>query len=466
MSGKMWNGRFGQDQEKVFEEINYSINDDKFLALYDIEGSRAHARGLCKIGIFTDSELDLVLKALDEISSDISLNHVEPLPIDEDVHMWIERLLTEKIGVLGKRVHTGRSRNDQVVTSVRIWMKNIYTEHMSDILNIIDTLVSLASIYKADIMPGFTHMQAAQPITLGFYFMNYASKIKRDYEKLLDNYKYLNILPLGSGALSGANYPIDRKFIAEILGFSDISENAMDSVSDRDFVSDYLYFCSLICNHLSCLSEDFIIWNSPMFNFITISDAFSSGSSIMPQKKNPDGFELIRGKSAVVSGRLISMLNTFKGLPMSYNKDYQIDKRLMYDTYSDLSKILKLLPPMLNSITYNTDNMFAAMKQGYLNATDLADALVKTGLSFRESHELVGKIVAYAVEKNVSLEDLDDCYYNQTLPQISIDILRNVLDYKNCVNNKQTAGSTSIKSVEYQIENMKSWLSKQQVKKL
>ncbi len=457
MTGKMWKGRFSEDQTDLFEQINYSINDDKFLALYDIEGSKSHAKGLSKIGIFSEHELKKVINALDEIAKEISSGKICPISVDEDVHMWIERLLTEKLGVLGKRVHTGRSRNDQVVTAERIWMKHIYGDHIDDILKLIDTFVNLANKHISDLLPGFTHMQAAQPISLGFYFMNYAVKLKRDCSKLIGNYEYLNILPLGSGALSGANYPIDRNFVSSDLGFSAISENAMDSVSDRDFVSDYLYVCSLIFNHLSSLSEDFIIWNSPMFNFINMSDAFSSGSSIMPQKKNPDGFELIRGKASLMSGRLVSILNLTSGMPMSYNKDLQCDKKLMYDTYVDTNKVLKLLPDMLMSITYNTDVMFSSMKKGYINATDLADLMVKHGFSFREAHEITGKIVAYAVKNNIALEDLDEAFYKQMV-NIPIEEIKKALDYKNCIDNKQTLGSTSIKYIEKQIKYMDDWL--------
>lgn len=457
MTDKMWAGRFEEKQSSLFEEINYSIEEDKFLAPWDIKGSMAHARGLEKIGIFSKSELTAVLNALAEIESLILRGEEKPLPVDEDVHMWIERLLTEKVGAPGKKLHTGRSRNDQVVTAARLWMKDAYREHTKDLHHLIETLTELAEEHKNTLMPGFTHLQAAQPIFLGFYFMAYGSKLKRDCMKLQDSFKHLDVMPLGSGALAGANYPIDRSYVAEESGFGSISENAMDAVSDRDFVTDYLYLGSMIMTHLSSLSEDFILWNSPAFDFISLSDKYSSGSSIMPQKKNPDGFELIRGRAALMTGRLMSMLGTTKGLPMSYNKDLQGDKRLMYDTYLDLKKVLKLLPAMLKTAEYKKENMSSLLKKGYVNATDLADTLVEGGMPFREAHEMVGKAVSYGVKNSLALEDIGAEYYEKNIP-LSPEKIYRALDYERCISNKQTDGSTGLKLVEKQISAMKSWL--------
>lgn len=459
MMDKMWGGRFAEKQSDLFEALNYSIDEDKFLAPWDIEGSMAHAKGLAKIGIFSKEELQAVLGALTEIEAGILKGELSPLPQDEDVHMWVERLLTEKVGAPGKKLHTGRSRNDQVVTTARLWMKDVYREHMEELLELIEALTRLADVHKDTALPGMTHLQAAQPISLGFYFMAYGSKLKRDYIKLKSNRECLDVMPLGSGALSGSNYPIDREYVAEELGFGGISENAMDAVSDRDFVVDYLYMAAMILNHLSSLSEDFIIWNSPMVNFVVLSDAFSSGSSIMPQKKNPDGFELIRGKAGIMTGRLMSMMGTVKGLPMSYNKDLQGDKKLMYEAYMDLSKVLKLLPEMLETAEYKKDSMLAALKKGYVNATDLTDALVEEGMTFREAHELVGKTVAYAVKEGKALEDLEKSYYEEHMPALNPEKIYELLDYRTCMNNKKTKGSTGLKFVKEQIEAMKDWLS-------
>lgn len=455
---KMWAGRFEEKQSNLFEEINYSIGEDKFLAPWDIEGSKAHAKGLHKIGIFKKEELDAVLSALDMLKNEIEKGDIQPGKDDEDVHMWVERLLTEKVGSLGKKLHTGRSRNDQVVTTARLWMKDAYKRNMGQILNLIECLTELAEEKQCVILPGMTHLQAAQPISLGFYFMAYASKFKRDFLKFQSGLSHLDVMPLGSGALAGANFPLDRGFVAQELEFATASENAMDAVSDRDFVTDYLYLASMVLNHMSSLCEDFILWNSPMVGFVELSDAYSSGSSIMPQKKNPDGFELIRGKAGVMAGRLMSMMSVIKGLPMSYNKDLQEDKAIMQGAYADLCKVLKVLPGMLKTTKYNEDKMLKALKKGYVNATDLADALAAKGMPFRDAHELVGKTVAYAAKEGKALEDLGKEYYKEHLP-LPIDEIYEALDYKHCMNNKKTRGGTSSDFVKMQILDMERWLA-------
>ena len=458
-SEKMWAGRFKEAQNKAFEAINCSIEQDKFLAKFDIQGSKAHVQALAKIDIFTKAEAEAVLRELDSIGEGIEKGQFVPLAVDEDVHMWIERLLTEKLGELGKKIHTGRSRNDQVVTSVKLWMRAAYEEHMAAILEVIEVMVQIAKKHKDTLLPGFTHLQSAQPITLGFYFMCYAAKLKRDYERFVESRERLNVLPLGSGALAGVNYPIDRKFVAEILKFDKISENAMDAVSDRDFVIEYLNACSMLFSHLSSLSEDFILWNSKAYDFVTLADEFASGSSIMPQKKNPDGFELIRGKAAVMYARLNAMFGVMKGTPMSYNKDFQSDKELMYGAYKDVSTALELLSPMLATTQFNEDAMLEQLKRGYVNATDLADVLVESGMSFREAHKAVGKVVAYAVSKSKALEDLPKDYYKKELPMADCTRIYEALDYRNCINNKKTEGSTAPKLVQKQMDDIQAWLS-------
>ncbi len=454
---KLWHGRFSENQNQLFDAINKSITLDAKLFQYEIEASIAHAEALAAIDIYNQEEVTEVITTLLKIKKAIITNEVTPLEMDEDVHMWVERLLTEELGELGKRLHTARSRNDQVVTIVRLYLKDCYKEQLSKLHTLIETLCQLSTKHINTLLPACTHLQAAQPISLAFYLLNYANKLKRDYQKMQFFAENINYCPLGSGAVSGVNYAIDRNLTSKNLNFKAPIANALDAISDRDYIHDYLYINSLIHNHLSQLAEDFIIWNTAQFNFIQLSDRFASGSSIMPQKKNPDAFELIRAKAAAANGRLSAITTLTKGIPYSYNKDLQEDKVLIFNSFADMNLVLEILPPMLKTTQFNQNNMQKAVAQGFLNATDLADALVKKGLPFREAHQLIGKLVAIANKKNSSLEELSlDIYKREH--SIFDNWVYQVLDYHNCLENKQSLGSTNPKFVKIQIEELENWL--------
>ncbi len=455
---KLWHGRFRENQDQLFDQINKSIELDARLYSYEIKASIAHAQSLAEIGIYNEEELKSVIEQLLIIEKEIASGSIQAEAMDEDVHLWIERLLTAKLGEIGKRIHSGRSRNDQVVTIVRLFIKDCYQMHLTQLKHLIQTLAELAEEHTETIMPGFTHLQAAQPISLAFYLLNYSCKLKRDYQKMLFFYHQCNHSPLGSGALAGVNYPLDRDKTAERLDFESCIDNALDAISDRDYVYDYLYSSSLIFNHLSQMAEDLIIWNTAQFNFINLADRFSSGSSIMPQKKNPDALELIRAKAAIVSSNLTAFLNLGRAIPYSYNKDLQEDKALIFSTCKELKLALKILPNILRSSSFNKVAMEKSVKKGFLNATDLADALVKKGIPFREAHQLVGKLVATANNKNISLEELSIDEFKQQHPIFDNWVYR-VLDYNNCLHNKQSKGSTSPLSVKAQIASIKKWLT-------
>ncbi len=460
MKKTMWGGRFKQEQDAAFKVINHSINDDKFLLPYDIKTSRAHAKCLLQAAIIDQASYDAIDAGLADIAAAFAADQLTPEPIDEDVHMWIERLLTEKIGNAGKKLHTGRSRNDQVVTTLKLWLKDAYREQLDSLLTLIKTLVELSEQHIETIMPGYTHLKIAQPISLAFYFMGFAYKLKRDYLKGADFLELLDQCPLGSGAIAGSNYPLDRQLAKDELGFAIISPHAMDAVSDRDYIADYLYLNALITTHLSQLSEDFIIWQSSNYKYITLSDAFSSGSSLMPQKKNPDALELIRGRAAIANSRLNGMLGLLKGLPMSYNKDLQEDKKLVYGAYCDIMQILNVVPNMLKTTDYNVTQMRNSLNYSYANATDLADYLSMQGVPFRDAHYSVGKLVAYAIDQNKELFDLtaEQIAAHCPLPEIE-QALYDWLQYQSSLENKKTAGSTNRQSVEMMIADFKQWLN-------
>ncbi len=460
MEKTMWSGRFKEAQHDAFKEINYSINDDMFLALWDIKTSRAHAKCLLQASILSDEDYQAISKGLSELEEQFLLNNLTPQSHDEDVHMWIERLLTEKIGAAGKKIHTGRSRNDQVATTLKLWLKDAYDKHLSELKTLIETLTDLAKDHINTIMPGCTHLQIAQPISLAFYFMAYAYKLKRDYQKGCDFLIHMDKCPLGSGALAGSNYELSRELTQTELGFAAICPNAMDAISERDYVADYLYFNTLIATHLSQMSEDFIIWQSSNYQYITLSDAFSSGSSLMPQKKNPDALELIRGKAAVINGRLNSLCGLLKGIPMSYNKDLQEDKRLVYQTYCDNRHILMVMPEMLKTTTYHADQMKAALRYSYANATYFADYLVMKGTPFRDAHHIVGQLVAHAIANKKELFELKLDELNAYCDKPIIDeTIYDKIKYEQTIENKKTAGCTNQHEVNKMIADFMQWLA-------
>ncbi|MDK2815225.1 MAG: argininosuccinate lyase, partial [Thermoanaerobacter sp.] len=369
---KLWGGRFKSETDKLMEEFNSSISFDIRLLKHDILGSIAHAKGLYKAGVLTEEELNLIEKGLKEILDEINVGEV---PNDEDVHSYVERLLTEKIGNTGRKLHTGRSRNDQIATDERLYLRDEINKIKEDLNKLIDTLKEMAETYKKVIMPGYTHLQRAQPVTFGHYLLAYVEMFKRDLSRLEDMVKRVNVMPLGSGALAGTTFDIDRKYVASLLGFDDITLNSMDGVSDRDFVIEFLSFASITMMHLSRFCEELILWSTKEFDFIEMDDRFSTGSSMMPQKKNPDAAELIRGKTGRVYGDLITILTVMKGLPLAYNKDMQEDKEALFDGIDTLKMSLKVFIEMIKTIKVKTDKMEKAAKYGYMNATDFADYL-------------------------------------------------------------------------------------------
>ncbi|MBR3943423.1 MAG: argininosuccinate lyase, partial [Clostridia bacterium] len=403
---KLWGGRFNKATDKKVDDFNSSISFDARLYKQDITGSIAHATMLGKVGIITEDESKLICKTLKEILADVEAGKVEFLIDAEDIHMNVETILIERIGDVGKKLHTGRSRNDQVALDIRMYVKDEIVEISAMLKNLLETLLDMASQNKDTIMAGYTHLQKAQPITFAHYVMAYFQMFKRDYKRLQDVYKRTDVMPLGSGALAGTTFPLDRMFVAEQLGFSAITENSLDGVSDRDFAIELLSALSLISVHLSRMSEEMILFNSHEFSYVEMDDAFSTGSSIMPQKKNPDIAELVRGKSGRVFGDLMTLLTVMKGIPLAYNKDMQEDKEAIFDGVDTIKMCLPVFTDMLATLSLKKDNLRKGAAGGFTNATDYADYLVKKGVPFREAHSISGKTVFYCISKDKSLEDL------------------------------------------------------------
>jgi argininosuccinate lyase len=448
---KLWKGRFSKEATSFVNEWAASIDFDQILYKEDIEGSLAHANMLAKQGIIGTDDAELIISGLHEILEDIEGGRVEFDVDTEDIHMNIEALLTEKIGDAGKKLHTGRSRNDQVATDLRIFQKENILETISLIKDLKEELVKLAKGHQDTVMPGYTHLQRAQPITFAFHLMAYYQMLKRDGERFWDCYKRTDILPLGSGAMSGTTYSTDREYLREELDFGMITDNAMDSVSDRDFVLEYMSAASITMMHLSRFCEELILWSSTEFAFIEMDDSFSTGSSIMPQKKNPDMAELIRGKTGRVYGNLMNLLTIMKGLPLAYNKDMQEDKPPLFDTVDTLTSCLKVFREMIGTMTVNKDRTERAAKSGFMNATDAADYLVKKGVPFRDCHEIIGKLVLYCIENNMNLDDISLDEFKQFSDKFEKDIYDHI-DIRACIDAKVSVGSTSKESVKKQID--------------
>jgi len=437
---KLWGGRFKSETDKLMEEFNSSISFDIRLLKHDILGSIAHAKGLYKAGVLTEDELNLIEKGLKEILDETNVGEI---PNDEDVHSYVERLLTEKIGDTGRKLHTGRSRNDQVATDERLYLREEIDKIKEDLIKLIDTLKEMAETYKEAIMPGYTHLQRAQPVTFGHHLLAYVEMFKRDLSRLEDMVKRVNVMPLGSGALAGTTFDIDRKYVASLLGFDDITLNSMDGVSDRDFVIEFLSFASITMMHLSRFSEELILWSTKEFDFIEMDDRFSTGSSMMPQKKNPDAAELIRGKTGRVYGDLITILTVMKGLPLAYNKDMQEDKEALFDGIDTLKMSLRVFTEMIKTIKVKTEKMEKAAKYGYMNATDFADYLVQKGIPFRTAHEIAGKVVLYAIERNLPIEELSLEELKKFSDVIEKDVY-GAIDLKNILQKRKTIGAPKI----------------------
>ena len=406
MTRKVWGGRFRGETDALVNKFNASIGFDWRLYAQDIEGSMAHCRMLAKQEIISDDEASLILEALGEIKGELDKGQF-PLDDDyEDIHSLVEKVLVDKIGAAGEKLHTGRSRNDQVALDVRLYERDALYRIVELIKEAQIALVRLAEDNFSLMMPGYTHLQRAQPVLVAHHLLAYFEMLKRDSERFHECLKRVNVLPLGSAALAGSTFDLDREMVARELGFDRISENSMDAVSDRDFVLDFLFASSVLMMHLSRLSEELVIWSSQEFGFISISEAFCTGSSIMPQKKNPDLPELIRGKTGRVYGHLIALLTTMKGLPLTYNKDMQEDKEALFDAVDTVESCIEVMSQLLGEISFKGERLKKAAEEGFLVATDLADYLVGKGITFREAHEIVGKMVLFALEQEKELHEL------------------------------------------------------------
>jgi argininosuccinate lyase len=419
---KLWAGRFAEPTDAFVEAFTASVEFDQRLAAYDIQGSMAHAEMLARQGILSADERDSIVAGLQRIAERIERGQFEWSVALEDVHMNIEAALTDDIGIAGKKLHTGRSRNDQVATDVRLWLRAELAEIGAGLRRLQHALLDLAEREADTILPGFTHLQTAQPITFGHHMMAWFEMLDRDHGRMVDCARRTNVMPLGAAALAGTTYPIDREFTARELGFDRPAENSLDAVSDRDFAIEFTAAASILMMHLSRMSEELIIWSSAQFGFITLSDSFCTGSSIMPQKKNPDVPELIRGKSGRVFGHLVALLTLMKSQPLAYNKDNQEDKEPLFDAVDNVKGSLKVFADMVPAITCNPAAMRAAALKGFATATDLADYLVRKGTPFRDAHEVVGKSVAYCVDKGCDLADLALDELQRFSPQIDADV--------------------------------------------
>ncbi|MDP4132420.1 MAG: argininosuccinate lyase [Bacillota bacterium] len=454
---KLWGGRFKAATDKAVDDFNSSIRFDKRMYLQDIRGSIAHAEMLGKQGIISKDDSALIVKTLGEILCDIEEDRVEFLIDAEDIHMNIEKILIDRIGDVGKRLHTGRSRNDQVALDIRMYLRD-ESEQIAMMLDHLQTaLVSLAENHVDTVMPGYTHMQKAQPINLAHHLLAYFEMFKRDYSRLSDWKKRMNYSPLGCGALAGTTYNLDRNYTASELGFIGICNNSLDGVSDRDFVIELASVLSLVMMHLSRFCEELILWSSHEFSFVEMADTHSTGSSIMPQKKNPDVAELIRGKTGRVYGDLNTLLVMMKGLPLAYNKDMQEDKEAIFDAVDTVKLCLPVFADMLRTMTVKKDIMKKGASGGFTNATDAADYLVKKGMPFRDAHETVGKMVAYAIEKNCSLDEIPLNVLNEFSTIISDDFYQ-AIKLETCVSERKIPGAPG--NVKEAIKEAKEYLEK------
>ncbi|MEA1974027.1 MAG: argininosuccinate lyase [Bacillota bacterium] len=451
---KLWSGRFNKESSKLLDQYNNSITFDYILYEYDILGSIAHIKMLNKINIITEKEMEKIINGLNEIKYEIENDIFEFTIEDEDIHMSIEKALIKKIGNVGKKLHTARSRNDQIALDMKLYTKDIIIETKKSIKKLLQTLIYLSEQNIDVYMPGYTHLQGAQIITLGFYFQCYFQKFKRDFERFEEIEKRVDIMPLGVGALAGVNYETDRFYIARELSFSKITENALDTVSDRDYILEYLNASSIMFLHLSRFCEEIIIYASQEYNFFIIDDAYSTGSSIMPQKKNPDVAELIRGKSGEVISSLFGLFTTMKGLPLAYNKDMQEDKKYLFRTSKVVLDTLEIFNQMILTIEFNKDIMKRACLKGFLQATDIADYLVKGGLEFREAHRIVGEMVFDLDKKKMIFQDLSINDFKKYSKIFNEDIIE-LLKIENSVSMKKSYGSTSYESVKKMIINSK-----------
>ena len=447
---KMWAGRTTGQTSEIADSFNSSIGFDQKLYRQDIDGSMAHAAMLAKQGIITCEEADTIVSTLKEIKQDIESGKLEIDPKAEDIHMFVEQILTQRIGEAGKKLHTARSRNDQVALDLRLWLRDYSDEVTALLKNLIKALKQKAQENLEVIMPGYTHLQHAQPVLFSHHLLAYAMMLVRDVQRIADCRKRINVSPIGSCALAGTTYNTDRAFEAKQLGFDSVCLNSLDGVSDRDFCVEFLSDLSLVMTHLSRLSEELILWSSQEFGFIELSDDFTTGSSIMPQKKNPDMAELCRGKTGRVYGDLMALLTTLKGLPLAYNKDMQEDKESIFDACETVKACIQVFIPMIGSMKVNAENMLQSAKKGFMNATDLADYLVLKGLAFRDAYKISGSVVAYCIQVGSILEDLPLEEYRKFSPLVDEDVYQ-AIDLKNCVQKRISEGGTSVQSVKKQL---------------
>jgi argininosuccinate lyase len=443
---KLWGGRFAKGTDRLVEDFHSSISFDRRLYRQDIEGSMAHARMLGKQGIISGDEARQIVDALAAILADIEAGKLEFEVAAEDIHMNIEKILTDRIGDVGRKLHTARSRNDQVALDVRMYLKEEIKETVALLVKTQEVLLQKAKAHLDTIMPGYTHLQRAQPITLAHHLMAYFQMFMRDIGRLEDCYKRTDVMPLGSGALAGTTFPLDRQYVAEQLGFAAITENSLDGVSDRDYAVEFCAAASLIMMHLSRFCEELILWSSAEFNFVEMDDAYSTGSSIMPQKKNPDVAELIRGKTGRVYGDLAALLTVMKSLPLAYNKDMQEDKEALFDAIDTVKGCLTVFAPMIETMRVNSGVMDRAARGGFTNATDVADYLAKKGVPFRQAHEIVGKLVLSCITEGRNLDDLTLDEYRAVSPVFEADI-HDAINVKLCVETRKIPGGPAQEQV-------------------
>ncbi len=455
---KLWGGRFTKEENQLVNDFNASLRFDSRFYAQDIRGSIAHVTMLAKQGILTESERDCIIDGLNGIRQDIDSGVLVFDKESEDIHSFVEANLIERIGDVGKKLHTGRSRNDQVALDMKLYVRDEIDETKELLKTLLHTIHNLMKEHTDTIMPGFTHLQKAQPLTLAHHLGAYMEMFKRDYTRLTDVRRRMNLCPLGSGALAGTTYPLDRAYTAELLSFDGPTLNSMDSVSDRDYVIEFLDACALIMMHLSRFCEEYCIWNTNEYRFITVDDSYSTGSSIMPQKKNPDIAELIRGKTGRVYGALTSMLTTMKGLPLAYNKDMQEDKELTFDAIDTVKGCITLFNGMLATTVFHKDTMKASASGGFTNATDAADYLVKNGVPFRDAHGIIGRLVLLCEEKGCSMDELSLDDY-RSICDVFHDDVYDAISLSTCVSKRNTIGAPGPEAIQYTIAENEKFLN-------
>ena len=459
MELKLWGGRFTKQTDKLVHNFNASISFDQKFYKQDIDGSIAHVTMLAKQQILTDEERDTIIAALEDIKNEIAEGTLVISPAYEDIHSFVEAMLIERTGETGKKLHTGRSRNDQVALDMKLYTRDEIKECDALLRDLLTVILSIMEKNTSTFMPGFTHLQKAQPLTLAHHFGAYFEMFKRDRSRLANIYKRMNTCPLGAGALAGTTYPLDRACTAELLGFDGPTLNSMDSVSDRDYLIELLGALSTIMMHLSRFSEEIIVWNTNEYQFIELDDAYSTGSSIMPQKKNPDIAELVRGKTGRVYGALMSLLTTMKGLPLAYNKDMQEDKELTFDAIDTTKGCIKLFTGMIQTMKINKPAMAKSARNGFTNATDAADYLVKHGVPFRDAHGIIGQLVLYGIENNKALDDLTLEEYKMISPVFEEDIYE-AISLETCVNTRNTIGAPGVEAMKNVLALEKEYLDR------